>query len=142
MRELLAIFVVIFVPLTIAVIGQKLLHLLHGGTMSPLERLHNLPVMAGRRWVVTAPLTTLVRRNDEWRYNLPISAGSVLEFCGWAGVDRDEPMASFTSPDLPQWIVFIPESKIAKWCREIQPASVVPAVKVRIVGECETGEGE
>lgn len=142
MSELLAIFTVIFVPLAIGVIGQKLL-LSRGGIMSPLEKLQSLPAMVGRRWMVVSPLVTLVRRDDEWRYDLPISAGAVLEFCGWAGIDRGEPMASFMSPDLPEWIVFIPESKIGQWCKEIAPLPVVGQVKVRIVDDCDCdGEGE
>jgi hypothetical protein len=125
MADLLAIFAVFFVPLALAIVGQRLFL---GGAMDVL----NLPVMSGRRWVVTSPLMTLVRCGDEWRYNLPISMGSVLEFCGWAGVHRDEPMASFMSPDLPDWIVFIPYPKLGQWCREIGPAPI----KVRIVDDC------
>jgi hypothetical protein len=111
---------------------------MHAVNADALSRLNSLPVMVGRRWQVIAPMMTLVRCQDDWRYNVPISMGAVLEFCGWAGIDRGEPMASFMSPDLPDWLVFVPANKLIQWCREIAP---LPAVKVRIVDDC-GGEGE
>lgn len=140
MSDLLRIFLVFFIPLATAIVGQRLL--LEGkmdGLADMVKRFRDLPVMCGRRWVVTSPLVTLIRSGDDWRYNVPISVGAVLEFCGWAGVERDEPMASFMSPDLPNWIVFIPYPKLGQWCREISPQ---PAVKVRIVDDCDDGEAE
>ncbi len=94
---------------------------------------HDLPNYCGRRWQTTQPVITLVRRGDCWMYGEYVDMGVTLEFCGWAGLDRAEPMASFTSDDLPGLIVFLPPSKLGQWCRELTRQESDP-VKVRIVG--------
>lgn len=98
-----------------------------------------LPNCIGRRWMVSAPLQTMCRQGGVWHYR-PVAIGTVLDFAGWAGLDRSEPFAGFTSPDLPGWTVYLPPGKLGKWCREIDAPEPVKAeaVKVRIAdAECE-----
>lgn len=105
--------------------------------VDPAGKLRELPNLIGRRWQAREPFQTMCRRGPVWHFR-DIDMGTVLEFAGWAGLQRSEPFAGFTSPDLPGWTVYLPPGKLAKWCRELEPE----VVKVRIADECESGEGE
>jgi hypothetical protein len=115
-------------------------------TCKPLD----LPNWIGRKWIAKVPFCTVVREGATWRYGFLVDLGAVLEFAGWAGTDRGEPFASFVTPDKPGCVVFLREKDLARWCVEI-PASVVASVgevvgeqpvKVRIVDDCDSGEGK
>jgi hypothetical protein len=109
---------------------------------SPANKLRELPNYAGRKFVTRGPVCTLTRVCDQWSYCYTIDMGTVLQFTGWAGLDRDEPMAGFVSDDLPGMLILMPPSLLKKACSELVEAKLVQPVKVRIVDECGEGEGE
>lgn len=87
-----------------------------------VNMLELLPNYCGHRWQARQPLSTTCRSGPVWEPRL-ITAGTVLEFSGWAGVgDRSEPFASFVAtenPDLRGWIVFLPIDRIDRWCSKL-----------------------
>lgn len=85
-------------------------------------KLRVMPNYCGSRWEVVSTIVTACRNGSKWVYGHPVPLGTVLEFAGWAGTDRDEPFAGFTSPDMPGWTVYLPPAKLGEWCRQIEPA--------------------
>lgn len=116
------------------------------GPGQPLD----LPNWIGRKWLARTQFCTTIREGATWRYGELIEAGALLEFAGWAGTGRREPFASFVSPDKPGCVIFLLPSGLQKWCVEVPEATVklitgedgwVDLVKVRIVDDCDCGEG-
>ena len=110
--------------------------------VDPAGKLRELPNYVGRSWQTKVPVITLCRKGNCWLYGEYVDMGVTLNFAGWSGLDRSEPLASFTSKELPGLIVFLPPSKLEQWCRELLVEETGEPVKVRIADECESGEGE